>query len=226
MKPPFELFYRDFHLPPDSILADHCARTGIKEIGHDDLDSFGPEVSPFFRKYNRDITKLMQFSVAHINPIILSPAIGLVGRPTTIERLGQVLDQITDIFPIGEFAASRHGKDARPVELLNEFQGRVGRITGIAEHHNLAHPRRRFKVLEHLTKQDILMPLALGIDGGNLDRNTIPIPTGHQHHHTKAIEVRRRCTLARHVAQGVLFAPFRLVSRIPNEVELAISGWW
>ena len=51
-------------------------RTGTQEIGHDNLDAFRPIVSLFFRKYDRDITKLIQLGLTHKDPIILSPAIG------------------------------------------------------------------------------------------------------------------------------------------------------
>jgi hypothetical protein len=68
-------------------LAHNGARTGIKEIGHDDLDASWPKVAPFFREYKRDIAQLMQLGVAQKDPIILSAAIGLVRGATTYRQI-------------------------------------------------------------------------------------------------------------------------------------------
>ena len=87
---------------------------------------------------------------------------GLLGGATTIERLGQVVDEIADVFAIGKFAGARHGKDVRPPQVLDEFESGIDRITSIGKHHHFSDPRRGLKLPEHLAEQDILMPLHLG----------------------------------------------------------------
>src|SRR5512134_511001 len=137
MEPTFELFDREFHSPSDGIVAQNRACTGIEEIGHDDLDSLRPKVSPFFGEYNRDIAQLMQLGVAHKDPIILPSPIGLVGGSTTIERLGEVLDHIAYVSAVGKLACARHRKNIGPLEVLDELECEIGRITGISDDHDL-----------------------------------------------------------------------------------------
>jgi hypothetical protein len=128
----------------------------------------------------------MPLSMAHIDPLILSSPIRLGGGPATIERFRQRLNHVADILAVGELTGSGHGKDVRPPEFLDQLQGGIGRVTGIAEPHNCSHPRRRFKVPEHLTESDVLMSLALRINGGKLHRHAKPVPACHPHHHAKA----------------------------------------
>jgi site-specific DNA recombinase len=175
-------FYRlrlaHLHAPPDGILAQDRAGTRILEIGHDNLDSFRPIVSPFFGEYDRDFAQLIQLGLAHKDPVMLSAAVGFIGGATAIERFREVLDQITHILAVSEFARARHGKDVSPSQLLNKFEGQVGGITGIGHHDDFTHPCRGLKSLEHLTEQDILMALTLRIDCRDGDGNTKAIPTG------------------------------------------------
>jgi hypothetical protein len=121
MEATLQFLYGELHTPPHGILAQNRASTGTQEIGHDALDALRPKVSPFFGAYDRDIAQLMQLSVTHKDPLILSPAIGVRGDATTIACLWQVLDHITYVFTIGEFARARHGKDRRPAQLFNQF---------------------------------------------------------------------------------------------------------
>ena len=180
------IVYRGLHRPADRIVVENHAGTDIQEIGHDDLDASWPEVTSFFREYDRDIAQLMERGVTQKHPIIVSAAIRCIGGTATILRRGQMVDQIADIFPIGAFARAWHGKDVRPAQVLDAFEGRIGRIARIGKHHDLTPPRWRLKVPQHLTKQDMLMALTLGIDGREGAGNSKTLPTDHQHHHTNA----------------------------------------
>ena len=173
------IVYRGLHRPADRIVVENHASTDIQEIGHDDLDASWPEVTSFFREYDRDIAQLMERGVTQKHPIIVSAAIRCIGGTATILRRGQMVDRIADIFPIGAFARAWHGKDVRPAQVLDAFEGRIGSIARIGKHHDLTHPRWGIKVFEHLPEQDILMPLTLWIDGGNSDRDAKTVPAGH-----------------------------------------------
>ena len=78
--PAFQLLYREFHTPPPGVYTEDspCARLG--KIGHDDLHFFRPIVTPFLRKYNRDIAQIMERSAADKDPVILPAAVGFVAR--------------------------------------------------------------------------------------------------------------------------------------------------
>src|SRR5215216_4328460 len=98
------------------------------------------------------------------DPVILAAAIRFRTGPTLVTTFGQVLHQIAEMFAIGKFPCSGHGKDVTIVVLSDEPHGRVGGKARIGDGHKLASPGWRYKGLQHLAKQDILVPADAGIN--------------------------------------------------------------
>src|ERR687884_1183189 len=164
----------------------------------------------------------MQRGVTHKHPVIVAAPIGLERSPTTITACGEILHQVADIFTVGELACARHGKDRGPVQSIDQLESDVGGIAGISHHDDLTYPRGGLKVFEHLPEQDVLMPLALGINRSKSHGDAKAIPTGNQHDHAKAKGRGRRYTLARYMAHGMLASALGFMRRVTDQVETSI----
>jgi hypothetical protein len=136
-----------------------------------------------------------------------------------------VVDHVTPVFAMSKLARARPGKDIGPLQCFDALEGGVGRIARSGHHHHLVHPRRRLEVFEPLTEQDMLMAFACRSDRGHGTWETKAVPAGDQHDHITAEGIGGRCTLTRHVPQGVRMAPRGFVRRVAQEKELAISSW-
>ena len=75
------------------------------------LHFFRPIVTPFLREYDRDITQLMQGGAARKDPIVLPAPIGCVAGAAIVTALGQMLDQVPQVFAMRQFPCPGHGKD-------------------------------------------------------------------------------------------------------------------
>jgi hypothetical protein len=84
--------------------------------------------------------------------------------PTGVTTLGQVLDQITEVFAIGKFSRSGHGKHVAILFLGYQAQGLIGGKARVRHDHHVPHPRWKDERLQHLPKQQVLMPPTLEID--------------------------------------------------------------
>src|SRR5438067_1076099 len=86
MEAALQFFDRDLHAPTPRVYTEDGPRGRLREIGHDDLHSFRPIVTPFLREYDRDITQIMQRRTANKDPVIVAAAIGFVaGSPWRVK---------------------------------------------------------------------------------------------------------------------------------------------
>ena len=107
------------------------------------------------------------------------------------------------MFAIRKFPRPGYSKDVRILLLGNQAQGLIGSKTGISHYHDLLHPGWRDKVLQHLPKQDILMPADLGIDQPQRNGHTSVLPTRHEQDHLKPKGIWIMRTMARGMPQGM-----------------------
>ena len=70
-----------------------------------------------------------------------------------------------------------------------------------------------------MAEQDVLMPLDVGINGSNGNRETEMIPTGNQDHHIEAKRIRRMVMFPAKEPQGVVLSPFVFTGAIPTKVD-------
>jgi hypothetical protein len=119
----------------------------------------------------------MQLGMTHKHPVILAAPIGLGRGPTPIPAFGEMVHHSAHLCAMGELPCAWHGKDGGPVQVVHEFERDVGGIARIGHHAQLAHPRRGLKVFAHLPEQDVLVPLALGVNGSQSygDAQAIPL---------------------------------------------------
>jgi hypothetical protein len=113
------------------------------------------------------------------DPVILAAAIRLITGPTLETTFGQVLHQLAEMLAIGKLPCSGHGEDVAIVVLSDETHGRAGGKARIGDDHKLASPGWRHKGLQHLAKQDILVPADAGIKQPQRHGDTKPVPTRH-----------------------------------------------
>src|SRR4030095_12767411 len=194
------------------------------EIGHDDLYFFRPIVTPFLRKYDRDITELMQGSTARKDPIIPSTSVRGMAPPAGVAALWQMLDQVPQVFTIRKFPRPGHSKDIRIFVLGDQPQGLVGGKTRISDHHDLPRPCWGHKILQHLSKKDVLMPFDMGVNRGESHGDTITAPTHNEQDHLKPKRIRIMLTVARRMPQGMLPTALVFQCALPDEIQHSIGG--
>src|SRR5215212_7810416 len=226
MEAALQCFDRDLHAPTPRVYTEDGPRGRLREIGHDDLHSFRPIVTPFLREYDRDIAQIMQRRTANKDPVIVAAAIGFVAGAPCITTLGQMLDQITQMFAIRTFPCPGHRKDIRILLLGDQAQSLISGKTGISHHHDLLHPGWRDKVLQHLPKQAILVPTTLRIDEAHSHRDAKTLPTRTQQHQLEAKLIRVMLPVAGEVAQGMLTPPLRFERTVANQIQHAVGGRW
>src|SRR5262245_10814958 len=133
-----------------------------------------------------------------------------------------MLDEVSQMFAIGKFPGAGHGKDIRIMELCDQPQRLVSGKARIGHDDNLAHPGWRHKGLQHLPKEDVLMPFDLRVHWGEGDWDAKTAPTHDQQDHCEPKHVGIMLTVARRMSQGMLPPPFVFQGAIPNEIEYAI----
>src|SRR5215813_10802708 len=214
-----QLFYGEFHPPPSRVYTENGARRCPREIGHDDFYLFRPSVTPFLGEYQRDIAQLMQRGVAHKHPVILPPAIRFSAGSAVVIALRQVLDQVPEVFAIGELPGAGHRKHIAIVLFGYQTQSRIGRKARISNNHDVACPAWGYKILQHLSEQDVLVPFDLWVNERQGNWDTKAVPTGNHQHHLKAKGIGFVLAVARRVSQG-MFPPTLLFQRtIPNDIQ-------
>src|SRR5262252_1489798 len=224
--PAFQLLNRHLHAPASRIDTENGPSGCLCKIGHDDFYLFRPSVTPFLGQYDRDIAQLMQRRMAHKDPVILATAIGFPTGATGVAGLGEMLDQIAQMFAIGKFARPGHRKHIGILFFGDQPQGLVGRKTCVRDYDHLTDPRRRDKLLQHLPKKDVLMPFDLWVNRHQGQWDTQPVPTGKQHDHLKPKGVRVMLTVARDVPQRMLPSSLVFQRAIPNYIEDAVWRGW
>src|SRR5438067_941760 len=75
METTLQCFDRDLHAPTPRVYTEDGPRARLCEIGHDDLHSFRPIVTPFLREYDRAIAQIRPCRTADKDPGIGPAAI-------------------------------------------------------------------------------------------------------------------------------------------------------
>jgi hypothetical protein len=135
-----------------------------------------------------------------------------------------MLDQVPQVFTIRKFPRPGHSKDIRIFVLGDQPQGLVGGKTRISDHHDLPRPCWGHKIFQHLSKKDVLMPFAMGVNRGESHGDTKTAPTHNEQAHLKTKRLRIMLTVARRMPQGMLPTALVFQCALPDEIQHSIGG--
>ena len=224
--PALEFFYGQFHTPTPRVHTENHPRARLGAIGHDDFDALRPIVTPFLGQDDRDIAQIMERGAAEKDPIVAAAPVRFVTGSASVTALREVVHEVTEMFAVGKFACPWHGKDIRIVSLGNQAQGRVGSKPGIGDDDNVACPRWRHKVLQHLPKENVLMPSTRRLNQRQGHGNAYMLPTGDEQDRLKTKGVRVMLAVARRAAQRMLPAPLLFHCAVPDQIQDPVRRRW